>query len=165
LQRTNDQNRTSRNGAGDQAPPSSEEELKELLSELRVTLPGIQIIFAFLLVVPFQNRFEQLTAFQQHVYFVAFVAAATCVILLVAPGTIHRIISRPDELELKRLLSVSTILAISGSVFLALALTCVVLLISDLLFDTLIAAACAAAAAGLTVWLWFGLPLLRYGHK
>src|SRR3712207_6654331 len=69
-------------------------ELMELLNELRVALPGVQFLFAFLLVVPFQQRGAELTDFQRDVYFVTLVAAAVATGLLIAPAAQHRVLFR-----------------------------------------------------------------------
>src|SRR5204863_9180962 len=70
------------------------EELIELLNELRVALPGVQVLFAFLLAIPFTNRFPTLNAFQHDVYFLALMSAVTGTVLLIAPSSLHRLLWR-----------------------------------------------------------------------
>ncbi len=134
-------------------------ELIELLNELRVALPGVQVLFAFLLTVPFSQRFGQVTNVQKHVYFAAMLTTALATVLLIAPTALHRIQWRQRDKE--RMLVTSNRLAIAGTIFLAVAMTCVVFLITDLLFGGLAVALVTAIAAGLFAWFWFALPLMR----
>jgi hypothetical protein len=134
-------------------------ELIELLNELRVALPGVQVLFAFLLTVPFTNRFGEVTAFQKDVYFSALLCALLGSILLIAPSTYHRIRWRQRDKE--HMLRTANRLAIAGTIFLALGMTASVLLITDLLFSATSAAIATGITAGAFTWFWYGLPLLR----
>jgi hypothetical protein len=134
-------------------------ELIELLNELRVALPGVQVLFAFLLGVPFTQRFGQVTDLQKDVYFLTFLCAAIATGLLIAPSAYHRLEWRLGDKE--HLLVVSNRLAISGTVFLALAISGAVFVVTDLLFDAPSAAVVAALIAAFFGWFWYGLPLLR----
>jgi hypothetical protein len=134
-------------------------ELNELLQELRVALPGVQVLFAFLLTVPFTQRFTALNSLQRDVYFAAFMATALATALLMAPSAYHRI--RFREYDKERLITTSTRLSLAGLAVLVIAVTAVVFLITDLLFSQPGAATAAAIAAGVYVWFWFGLPLTR----
>jgi Family of unknown function (DUF6328) len=66
-------------------------ELIELLNELRVALPGVQVLFAFLLAVPLANGFPKLSQTGRDVYFAAFIATALSIVLLIAPSSYHRL--------------------------------------------------------------------------
>ena len=134
-------------------------ELIELLNELRVVLPGVQVLFAFLLAVPFANGWTRVTELQRDVFFVAFLATAAASILLIAPSSFHRLRWREGVKE--QMLRTSNRLAIAGTVFLALGMTAVVFLIGDILFAGAWAALSAAVAVGAVAWFWYGLPLLR----
>lgn len=133
--------------------------LAELLQELRVALPGVQVLFAFLLVVPFQETFSRITPFQEKVYFACLLLTAISAALLIAPTSYHRLTFRQQQK--KKLVFIANRLAIAGLACLALAMTLAILLVTDLLFDALLAAIVAALAAGLFALLWFVLPLLR----
>ena len=133
-------------------------ELIELLNELRLAMPGVQMLFAFLLIVPFSNGFPKMTAIQRNVYFVAFLCAATAMLLLIAPSIHHRLRFRASDKE--RLLRSSNRLAIVGLGFLAVAVSSVVFVITDALFSTPWPAVVAAIVAGAFVWTWFAVPLL-----
>jgi uncharacterized protein DUF6328 len=134
-------------------------ELIELLNELRVALPGVQVLFAFLLTVPFSQRFSRLTTLQRDTYFGTFLAAALASVLFIAPTAYHRL--RWRDYDKERLIGTSTRLAVAGTVFLALAITGTVFVITDVLFGVGWAGALAAAIAGVLGWLWYGLPLTR----
>jgi hypothetical protein len=134
-------------------------ELIELLNELRVALPGVQVLFAFLLAVRFANGWQRVSDLQRDVFFVAFVATAASSILLIAPSVHHRLRWREGDKE--RILRTANQLAIAGTGFLALGMTAAVFLIGDILFKGWWAALTAALVAGGFAWFWFGVPLLR----
>ncbi len=145
-----------------QAEKKSEDldrELIELLNELRVALPGVQVLFAFLLTVPFTQRFGRVTQTQQDAYLVALLATLTGSVLLIAPSAYHRIQWRQRDKE--QMLRTSNRLAIGGSVFLAIGMTASVFLIADLILEETATAALTAAAVGLFAWFWYGLPVVR----
>ena len=137
-------------------------ELIELLNELRVALPGVQVLFAFLLGVPFTQRFAQATDLQQNAYFFTFLCTAAATALLIAPSAYHRLTWRQDDKE--HLLVVSNRLTIAGMFFLAVAIASTVFVVSDLLFATAAAALLAGATAAFYALFWCVLPLLRRLH-
>jgi len=132
-------------------------ELKELTDELRVALPGVQVLFAFLLTVPFTSRWDEVTDTQRDAYFASFLAATASSVCLIAPSVMHRIQWRRRDKE--RLLRAGNVLALVGAAFLALAITGVVFLITDVLFNEASAAVIAGGAAGVVVVLWYCVPL------
>ena len=141
------------------AQARSAREVVELLQELRVVLPGVQVLFAFLLTVPFTQRFAQLTTLQQDVFFATLMCTAVATALLIAPSAHHRLLWRRRAREHR--LKVGNLLTILGLVFLVPAMVGVIFVITDLMFGALTAAAVTAAMAGSFVLLWFLLPL-RY---
>jgi Family of unknown function (DUF6328) len=134
-------------------------ELIELLNELRVALPGVQVLFAFLLTVPFTQRFAQVTGVQEDAYFVSFLCAAVATILLIAPSSYHRLQWRQRDKE--HMLVVANRLAIAGTLFLALAVTGSVFFVTDFLFGGLATAIVTGTTAGSFTWFWYGVPLMR----
>jgi hypothetical protein len=139
-------------------------ELDTLLGELRVAMPGVQVLFAFLLAVPFQQRFAQVTEFQRDVYFGTLLAAAAASALFVAPTAYHRLMFRHRDKP--RLVSISSRLAVAGLACLAIAMNGAVLLVTDVLFDTTTVAVTVAGTSVLFVGLWFVLGLVRrLGHE
>jgi hypothetical protein len=134
-------------------------ELIEFLNEVRVALPGVQVLFAFLLIVPFSNGYGNMTDLQKDVYFVTFLCTAAASAFLIAPSTQHRLRWREHDKE--RLLIVANRQAIAGSVLLALAMSGATFLVTDVLFEVASAAIVTGFVAALFTWLWFGWPLLR----
>ena len=134
-------------------------ELIELLNELRVALPGVQVLFAFLLAVPFTGRFRDVTELQKHTFFVALACTLVGSVLLIAPTAYHRIRWRDHDKE--AMLRTSNRLALGGTVFLAAAMSAAVFLITDLMYEGLFTAVVVAATVGLFAWVWYGLPLSR----
>jgi hypothetical protein len=132
-------------------------ELIELLNELRVALPGVQVLFAFLLTIPFSRGFPDTTDFERDVYFVALLAAVVSTALLIAPGAYHRILFRQHDKE--RLLQHANRLALAGLASLAVSLLSSVLLVSHYLFGSLTAAVATVIGAALIGTLWYGVPL------
>jgi Family of unknown function (DUF6328) len=133
--------------------------LGELLQELRVALPGVQVLFAFLLAVPFQQNFTKISEFEKKVYFATLLLTALSAALLIAPSAYHRITFRYQQKH--RLVFVANRLAIAGLAALALAMTCAILLITDVLFGTTTTIITVAVALTVFVLLWAVLPLRR----
>jgi hypothetical protein len=133
--------------------------LAELLQELRVALPGVQVLFAFLLAVPFQQNFTEITPFEEKVYFLTLICTAISAALLISPTAYHRLTFHLQQK--KELVYVSNRLSIAGLGFLALAMTGAIVLITDVLFGGIATVAFGAAAAAMFVVLWGVLPLRR----
>jgi hypothetical protein len=134
-------------------------ELEELLQELRIALPGVQILFAFLLVVPFNNRFAETDDLQRDVWFAALLLALGAVACFIAPTAYHRI--RFREYDKERLLLTANRLALVGLACLATALSASAFFVTGFVFSDRAAAVVTAIAAGTIGGLWFALPLLR----
>jgi cation transport ATPase len=133
--------------------------LGELLQELRVALPGVQVLFAFLLAVPFQQNFSTISEFEKKIYFATLLLTALSAALLIAPSAYHRLTFRYQQKH--RLVFISNRLAIAGLAALALAMTCAILLITHLLFGTAATIVTVTLAFGTFVLLWAVLPLKR----
>ena len=134
--------------------------LAELLQELRVALPGVQVLFAFLLAVPFQQHFTSISAFDKKVYFATLLLTALSAALLIAPSAYHRLTFRYQQKG--RLVFVANRLSIAGLCALALAMTCAIMLVTNVLFGT-VATTVVTTALVLTMFvvLWAVLPLKR----
>jgi hypothetical protein len=132
-------------------------QLTELLNELRLALPGVQMLFGFLLAVPFSQRFATISATQQALYYTAFASAAGASVCFIAPTAFHRIVWQHGEKRV--LLRVSSALAIAGTVFLAAAITSVMLFITSYLYGSAPAAFAGAVLLASLVTLWYVLPL------
>jgi hypothetical protein len=143
----------------DEEERKRDRQMLELLNELRIALPGVQILFAFLLTVPFSARFERLTTFQGDVYYLTLVATALSTGCLIAPSAAHRLRFHKGEREW--IVESANQLMIAGLVFLALALAGSVLLITDVMFDGVRVWIYSGALALVVVALWFLRPLAR----
>jgi hypothetical protein len=132
-------------------------ELIELLNELRVVLPGVQVLFAFMLTVPFANGWKKVTPFQKDVFFVAFIATAVSSALLIAPSSYHRLRWRVEDKG--RIVRISNRLTIAGVLALLVSIAAVVLLVADYIFSRTLAIATTAAITAVFAGLWYGLPL------
>jgi cation transport ATPase len=137
-------------------------QLTELLNELRIAMPGVQVLFAFLLAVPFQQRFAAATAFQRDIYLVTLLAAAVATALLIGPSAYHRIAFQRHQKE--RIIKLGTREFLYGLAALAVAMTGAVLLVTDVIFQTPTVIVATVGVGSLFVWLWFGLGLWRRLH-
>ena len=133
-------------------------ELIELLNELRVALPGVQVLFAFLLTVPFSQGFAQLDDSDRRVYFAAVLATAAATLCLIAPSAHHRLRFRSGVKE--QLLQVANVFTIVGLVLLAFATTAVTFVVTDLIYPGTVPGVVAGVMAGAFVLAWFVVPLL-----
>ena len=133
-------------------------ELMELLQELRVVIPGVQVLLAFLLTAPFQQRFAELPGSMRNAFFASIVCATLATAFLIAPSAHHRLRWRAGDKE--RLLRVGNQMAIIGTVFLAAAIVLALYVITDVLFTTNLAVLTAIAALVVFGGLWYALPML-----
>jgi len=137
-------------------------QLLELLNELRVALPGVQILFGFLLTVPFTQRFGETTSFQRNVFYITLVCATISTICFIAPSAVHRL--RFHQRERAYVIESANKLLIAGLCFLGLAILSAVLLITDVLYDGPRVVLYVAALALLLIVLWFLRPLYRHAR-
>jgi hypothetical protein len=149
-------------------PPSGRDEtaaerldrnLGELLQELRVALPGVQVLFAFLLAVPFQRNFTKIDGFEKHVYFATLLCTALSAILLIAPSSYHRMTFRMQQK--RELLRLANRFTIAGLALLALAMTGAIVLITDVLFGGVATIVTGALTAFAFAVFWYVIPLRR----
>jgi len=120
-------------------------------------LPGAQVLFAFLLSLPFLARFDLLTRVDRDAYFAAFLCAAVGIIMLMAPSANHRL--RFREYDKEGMLFWFNRLTLVGSAFLAATVALAVFLVTDILFDQIWAALLAAGIAVWVVIVWYVVPL------
>ena len=133
--------------------------LEELLQELRVALPGVQVLFAFLLVVPFNQRFNSVSDFDRILYGVTLVCAALASTLLISPTVHHRLLFRRRDKE--HLVKVANRQAIAGLTLLALAMTGAIVLVTDFLYKPATTAVASGIVALGFIVFWYVLPLMR----
>jgi Family of unknown function (DUF6328) len=131
----------------------------ELLGELRVALPGVQVLFAFLLTVPFAQGFQRTTTFQRDVYLASLLCSTVASALLISTSAYHRLVFRQGEK--RHLVFLANRLSIAGLAFLSLAMILAVLLVTDYVFAKSTAVIVTAAMSLMFAWFWFGLGLVR----
>jgi small-conductance mechanosensitive channel len=151
------------NDRGETEKERLDRNLEQLLGELRVALPGVQVLFAFLLVVPFNQRFADITSFQRTVYFVTLLCATAACACLIAPTAHHRIEFRAQDK--KRIVFGGNRLAIIGLALLATAMTGAITLVTDFLYGSTTTTAAAACVALLFAVLWYAIPLRRLAQR
>lgn len=134
-------------------------ELDELTSELRMVIPGVTVLLAFLLGLPFTSVFSELSQLQADVYFVAFLSTAVAVIFLLGEGAYHQVRGKPYNKG--RLLKTAIRQMVTALILLSISLSSVVFLVTDLLFGTISSILVTSAIAILIIWMWFALPLFR----
>ena len=134
-------------------------QMTELLQELRIALPGVQILFAFLLTVPFAMGFQKTTAFQRDLYFATLLATTASTACLIAPSATHRL--RFHQRDRAFVIESANKYLIAGLAFLGIAIVLAIALITDFLYDHWITWAAPAAIALLVAGFWFVRPLLR----
>jgi hypothetical protein len=158
-----DQGRHPETGRDETEDERVDRNLQEMLGELRVALPGVQVLFAFLLVVPFNQRFGQVTDFQQTIYFVTLLVTTASTVCLIAPTAHHRLeFRRQDKANIvqtgNRVVNV-------GLGLLAIAMTGAVLFVTDVLYGDGTTVAAAVAVAVVFAVLWYAIPLRRLARQ
>jgi O-antigen/teichoic acid export membrane protein len=152
-----------------QSVPSDETERErlnrntnELLQELRVSQTGVQILFAFLLTLPFTNRFSQVSEFERDVYFVSLLLAGAASALFIGPVSFHRLLFRRQEK--RELVFLGNTMSIAGLACLAVAINGVILLITHFLLGETAAIITTACSGALFIYLWYAIPFARLRH-
>lgn len=141
-----------------------DDSFRGLMEGLRTTLPGVQVLFAFLLTLPIQPSFAELESIERRVFYVAFASAALASVLLIAPSVHQRVRAPISGIRRRtaRHVYVAIQMAIAGTVAAAIAISASVYLVSSLVFGDGFGVAAAAAVAGVTAWAWFFLPLVSF---
>ena len=145
------------------AKERTDRQLTELLNELRVALPGAQVLLGFLLTAPLASRFGQTSQLDRILLYLCTVVTAVGVLFLMAPAVYHRV--RWDEGGKQDVVIVGHRLFLIGTGCLALGLFCAVFVIGELLFGVIAAAAAAAIAAAVVISTWYVLPRQRAGDS
>ncbi len=144
---------------GESPPERLDRNTIELLNELRVASTGVQVMFAFLLVVPFDSRFKDLSPFETTTYFVTLMLVGMAAVLLSAPAIHHRILFRQGQ---KRyLIWLANYLAIAGMIFICLGFTGIAVLLSDVVIGGVAPVIAGVVAFLIISGLWFAVPLIR----
>ncbi len=148
----------------DESPDErADRNMGEVLQELRVALPGVQVLFAFLLTVVFATGFDRVDGFGRGVYFACLLGAAVSTGFYIAPAAQHRVLFRSRDKE--ELLRRSNRYALVASAVLAFAMAAALLLVVDVLFSRQLAWAVAGGCLALLLWLWLLEPLQRLSRQ
>jgi hypothetical protein len=134
-------------------------ELNEMLQEIRVALPGVQVLFAFLLILPFQAGFSAITELERYVYFGTLLCAAAATALLIAPSSYHRLRFRAGVAAKEQMVLTSNRLLIAGTALLAVSMGAVVFLIADVMFGGAVGLIAAILTGLWFAWFWYLQPL------
>jgi hypothetical protein len=141
-----------------------DERFRALLEGLRTSLPGVQVLFGFLLVAPFQREFSEYDSATIISFTVAFLSAGLASVLLIAPSVHQRVRAPMSGLPRRseRHLTIAIWLTIAGTVVMGVAIVATVLLVSTFVFADVWAVLAAAVLAGGMLWAWFYLPLIAF---
>jgi hypothetical protein len=140
-------------------PERLDRELTELMQELRVLLPGVQVLFAFLLTVPFSVGFRSVTGAERALFFIALAATSVSAVLLIAPSARHR--ARFRDRDKEALIVSSNLLTVAATAFLATAMVAVVVLIGDYLYNWVVGVVAGVVTFVLVGWFWYGWGISR----
>jgi len=155
--------------SGEKAPePRDQEEIDDqfraLMEGLRTTIPGVMVLFSFLLILPLQAPFDDLGAVNKAVFYVAFSSAALASLLLISPS-VHQRVRAPISGIKRRSWShvmYATKMAIVGTVAFLVSISAVVYLVSALVFNEPIAVVATVVLASVAGWAWFFVPLVKF---
>ena len=148
---------------GEESREIRDRQVAEVLQELRVAITGGQILFGFLLTVPFAQRWGDTDDFQRALFLTTLLAISAATGCFIAPTAAHRV--RFHQRDRSFLVSYANVAAIAGLVFLLVAMVCAVLLVTDFVFSRTTAVIAAGAIALVLATLWFAVPLARYGRS
>jgi hypothetical protein len=146
--------------ARDETPAERDDRnLIELLQELRVAGLGVQVLFGFLLSLPFTNQFKQLDGADRNLYLACLILAAVATALLLGPVAYHRLVFRQGMKE--NLVKTANVMAILGLITVGLAVSSAVLLVTGFVAGYTTGGVIAGLVLVMFALLWFALPLAR----
>ncbi len=151
---------------GDLSAEEIDDQFRAIMEGLRTSIPGVMVLFSFLLVLPLQSSFTEIGDVNRIVYYVAFTSAAISAVLLIAPS-VHQRVRAPISGIKRRSwghVMYATKLAIAGTVFFLVAIAAVVFLVSSLVFSDALAIGATVAIAVFSIWSWFYVPLVRFSN-
>jgi hypothetical protein len=140
-----------------------EEEFRSLMEGLRTTLPGAQLVTAFLLTVPLYEKWDQLIRQERVAYYVAFVCAVLGTLLLMAPSSHQRVRTRDGVARRhRRHVKAAAKIATAGSLLFGTAIVAVAFLVVSFVLGTTMAVVVAGVVAAAWLWSWYYLPLVSF---
>lgn len=153
-------------GSGKPGPDEVDDQFRAIMEGLRTSIPGVMVLFSFLLILPLQASFGDISDPNTVVFYTAFASAAISAVLLIAPS-VHQRVRAPITGIKRRTWShvmYATKVAIAGTVFFLIAIAAVVYLVSSLVFSDPIAGAATLIIGGIATWSWFYVPLVRFNR-
>lgn len=141
-----------------------DEQFRALLEGLRTSLPGVQVLFAFLLTAPLQGRFEEFDGLERAAFAVAFYASGLASILLIAPS-VHQRMRAPAtgiQRHSHRHLIIATWITIVGTFVMGVAIVATTFVVSSFVFGHAAAYTTGAIIAGAAAWAWWFVPLVTF---
>lgn len=153
--------------SGGSSPEEIDDQFRAIMEGLRTSIPGVMVLFSFLLVLPLQSSFPELSDVNRLVYYVAFTSAAISAVLLIAPS-VHQRVRAPISGIKRRSwghVMFATKLAIAGTVFFLVAIASVVFLVSSLVFSDALAITATVVIALISSWAWFYVPLVSFSNE
>lgn len=148
-------------------PQDVDDQFRAVLEGLRTTIPGVMVLFSFLLILPLQSSFPEISTSNTAVFYTAFVSAALSSVLLIAPSVHQRVrapISGIRRTSLEHVMS-ATKIAIVGTVLFLISISAVVYLVSSIVFADSFAAVATTVTTVIAGWAWFYVPLVRFRHQ
>jgi hypothetical protein len=142
-----------------------DDQFRALLEGLRTTIPGVMVLFAFLLTLPLQSAFAELRGVDRVVYYVAFASSALAAVLLIAPSVHQRVRAPISGIKRRSMhhVMIASHLALGGTVLFVVAIASVVYLVTSIVFDSTGAAVATVVVTAVAAWAWFYLPLVAFG--
>ncbi len=161
------EDRTKSNDRSVEESDQVDDQFRALMEGLRTTIPGVIVLFSFLLVLPLQSAFAEIQLSNTIVYYTAFGSSALASVLLIAPS-VHQRMRAPISGIQRRTWShvmFAAKVAIAGTIFFLVAIAAVVYLVSSLVFTNLTAAVATAVITGIAAWAWIYIPLYSFDRK
>jgi hypothetical protein len=134
-------------------------ELIELLNELRLATPGVQLVFGFLLIVPFNQRFGETSDFERGLYVLSLVLTAVATILLIGASVQHRLLFRRHFEQ--RMLATASRISLVGLTLMGLGMVSALMFVTHFVFGAVAAWVLGALVTALMLSVWYALPLAR----
>jgi len=151
---------SARSGSGQEtSKQKTDRQLIELLNELRVVLPGAQVLLGFLLTVPFATRFGQVSHHDRVALFICLLFTAVGTILLMAPSVYHRL--RWEQGGKQDVVEVAHVMFLAGTASLAFGIAVALFLVADVLFGTAAGVVAGGVVAVVVLLSWYITPLVR----
>jgi hypothetical protein len=141
-----------------------DDQFRAIMEGLRTTIPGVMVLFSFLLILPSQSTFAELTTSNSVIFYTAYFSSALSAVLLIAPSVHQRVRAPVSGIKRRTMghVMAATRLAIAGTVLFLVAIASVVYLVSSLVFTDVIAGVATAIVATVASWAWFYLPLITF---